>query len=105
MRLTATPNSATHFDHSLSKRLGVLITDGIALGTHTLTPTQARRLDLIGARVRQSAKGLRIDLGHFVGGDLGTRDVRVCYPRGYGAPSLFVDWVSALLPEYRECVA
>ena len=100
MRLTATPNAATHYDYNLSRRLGVLIKDGIALGIHTLTPTQARRLDLVGARVRQSDKGLRIDLGHFVGGcasahrcDLGTRDVRIRYPRGYGAPSLFVKWL------------
>lgn len=93
MRLTATPNASTHLDYSLSQRLGLLVKGGVVLGTHYFNPEQARRLDLVGARVRQSAKGLRIDLGHFIAGDLGTRDVRVCYPRGYGAPSLFVKWL------------
>ncbi len=107
---TDTPNAATHTDASLSARLshdGVFVTvlGGVALGLHTLTPTQARRLDLVGARVRQSPSGLRIDLGHFTEGDLGTPANRVRYPRGYAAPSLFVEWLSALLPEYRGYVA
>lgn len=100
MTENATPNANVLTDILLTNRLGVPVTGGIAHGLFSLTERQGRVLDNISARVRQSTDGLRIDLGR--GQDslpsiLGNSRPEVDlgrYPRGYAAPSVFVDWLS-----------
>ena len=92
-----TPNHSDHLDTMLGTRIGLIVIGGVIEGVHTLTAHQANRLDAVAARVRHSARGLRIDLGDYMteitGGEI-TRITPVRYPRGYGSPYLFVEWLT-----------
>lgn len=90
-----TPNATADTDAMLTRRCRTVVEGGVMRGIHSLTPEQALRLNLVGALVRQSDAGLRVDLGRFMvertGGE-NTRATPVEYPRGYASPYLFVMW-------------